>query len=63
VLKSIFYLEISVDFNAFLFQEAWSSMIISDLDTAPDPSGQLISDRDPDPTCQVITDPDTDPDM
>jgi len=35
-----------VFFLAFLFQEAWSLMI--------------VSDPDPDPTCQVISDPDPD---
>jgi len=30
---------------AFVFQEAWSSMIISDPD--PNPTYQVISDQDP----------------
>ena len=51
-----FYLNVEngVFIIAFFFQEAWSSMIISD----PDPFGKVISD--PDLTCQVITDPDPD---
>jgi hypothetical protein len=44
-----FYLENGVFITAFLFQGAWSSMMISN----PDPKDQVISDQDPDQTVLV----------
>jgi len=43
-----FYFKSGVLIIAFIFQEAWSSMIISDL--YPDPTFQEITDPDPDGT-------------
>jgi len=58
------YVEYRVFITAFVLQDAWSPMIISDPDPThqlfsdPDPTHQLISDPDPDPTHQLISDPD-----
>jgi len=49
----------SVFFTAFLFQEAWSMMIVLD----PDQTCQVIRDQDSYPTCSLISDLDLDSDF